>query len=228
MKIYHGSTYIIEEPKLELGKKNNDYGQGFYTTPDIELAKEWACQKNQDGYANEYELNIKELKVMDLESSEYNILNWIAILLNNRKFILKSNLSITAKNYLLKNFLPNVNEYDIIKGYRADDSYFNYANDFINNVISVKELEEAMKLGNLGIQMQLRTKEAFKRIKFIDVIEANKTEYFQKYIDRDRKAREGYRKIQGDLQSRDNLYILDIIRQEIKNDDSRIQRNIPR
>ena len=228
MKIYHGSAFVIEKPKLELGKKNNDYGQGFYTTPDVEMAKEWACQKKQDGYANEYELDITELKVMDLESAEYNILNWIAILLANRNFILKSNLSVSAKNYLLEYFLPNVNNYDIVRGYRADDSYFNYANDFINNAISVRELEEAMKLGNLGIQMQLRTEKAFKKLKFIEAIDADKNEYYHKYINRDTKAREGYRKIQGNMPLRDDLYILDIIRQEIKNDDSRIQRNIPR
>ena len=41
--IYHGSQQIVETPKFGIGKKYNDYGQGFYCTESIELAKEWAC-----------------------------------------------------------------------------------------------------------------------------------------------------------------------------------------
>ena len=41
--IYHGSQQIIETPKFGIGRKYNDYGQGFYCTENIELAKEWAC-----------------------------------------------------------------------------------------------------------------------------------------------------------------------------------------
>ena len=57
--IYHGSPSVVEKPALGLGKPNNDFGSGFYTTKSIELAKEWACPKpGEDGFANEYALNI--------------------------------------------------------------------------------------------------------------------------------------------------------------------------
>ena len=55
--IYHGSKQIIKNPTLYGGKENNDYGYGFYCTKEIELAKEWACPDNNDGYANEYLLD---------------------------------------------------------------------------------------------------------------------------------------------------------------------------
>ena len=48
-------------------------------------------------------------------------------------------------------------EYDVIIGYRADDSYFSFAKDFINNTISVEQLAEAMRLGELGIQIVLKS-----------------------------------------------------------------------
>ena len=50
--IYHGSENIIEKPYYHGGKKENDYGYGFYCTENIELAKEWACSNNEtNGFA---------------------------------------------------------------------------------------------------------------------------------------------------------------------------------
>ena len=49
----------------------------------------------------------------------------------------------------MDNFLPDYKSYDIIKGYRADDSYFSYARDFISNTLSLEDLKQAMMLGKL-------------------------------------------------------------------------------
>ena len=51
MIVFHGSDHIVEHPVLNGGKRSNDYGSGFYTTESLELAKEWACAKNTDGFA---------------------------------------------------------------------------------------------------------------------------------------------------------------------------------
>ena len=51
LKLYHGSANIIEKPEFRLGNAKNDYGLGFYCTEHIELAKEWACAENLDGFA---------------------------------------------------------------------------------------------------------------------------------------------------------------------------------
>lgn len=56
IKLYHGSEKIISKPIYNYGKQDNDYGQGFYCTKEIELAKEWACQKDKDGFVNSYSL----------------------------------------------------------------------------------------------------------------------------------------------------------------------------
>ena len=104
IKIYHGSEKNIIKPIFGEGKKNNDFGLGFYCTKDINLAKEWSVSSLKDGFANKYILNIEYLKILNLNSSEYTILNWIAILVEHRLFSLKSPVAQRAKKYLIDNF----------------------------------------------------------------------------------------------------------------------------
>ena len=137
LKLYHGSANIIEKPELGLGNAKNDYGLGFYCTEHIELAKEWACAENRDGFANEYELEMDGLTVLNLSEAEYHILNWLAILLENRTFVIERGLPSAAKEYILSEFLPDYKRADVIRGYRADDSYFSFASAFLNNTISL-------------------------------------------------------------------------------------------
>ena len=127
MKIFHGSENRIEKPEYGKGKPYNDYGLGFYCTEDIEMAKEWSCGEDHDGFANEYTLDITGLKVLNLNAPEYTILHWLAVLLKNRTFRLTNPIAKDAKEYLLEHFPVNTEDYDIIIGYRADDSYFSFA-----------------------------------------------------------------------------------------------------
>ena len=82
--VYHGSDHIIEKPEYGLGVSTNDYGRGFYCTKSLELAKEWACGKGTNGYANKYELDLDGLKMINLNQEPYNILNWLAVLTKHR------------------------------------------------------------------------------------------------------------------------------------------------
>ena len=111
-KLYHGSKDVVEKPQYGFGKKYNDYGQGFYCTDVLTMAKEWGASLEQDGYANCYELACEGLKILDLNHEDYNILHWLTILLQNREFDMPSALAMEAKSYLLENF-------DI--GYEKDD-----------------------------------------------------------------------------------------------------------
>ena len=65
MIVYHGSEKRIETPKYNGSKCTNDYGYGFYTTENIELAKEWACANGYDGFANSYNLDFEGLSAVD-------------------------------------------------------------------------------------------------------------------------------------------------------------------
>lgn len=223
MKIlFHGSKDIIEKPKYGKGKTNNDYGLGFYCTEDINLAKEWAVDLNRDGYSNKYELDDSNLKILDLSNHEYNILNWLAILLENRTFDTSLPLASEAKEYLLDNFLIDYKKYDVIIGYRADDSYFSFANDFLNGAISYTQLNRAMHLGNLGIQYVLKSRKAFNNIKFIDYEVAYSNNWYSKKNRREINAKQSYYNTTHKRLPND-LYIIHILEQEIKQDDPRLR-----
>lgn len=225
MIVYHGSKDIIKKPEFGKGNVRNDYGLGFYCTESINLAKEWACSNNEtNGYANKYELDLNEYNVLDLRKNEYSILNWIAILLKFRTFDVNSALSLQAKEYILNNFYIDVENYDIIIGYRADDSYFSFAKDFVNNTISVEQLAKAMQLGELGIQIVLKSQKAFDKIKFVNYEVAECDEYYVKRVSRDHKARTAYSDYRKQNNISDDLFVVDIIRQGIKNGDEILRR----
>ena len=220
MIIYHGSKDIIEKPEFGKGNQKNDYGLGFYCTENLELAKEWACSNNEtNGYANQYEIDLSDYKVLDLREEKYSILNWMALLLKFRTFDLNTPISAQAKEYILENFYVDVEEYDVIIGYRADDSYFSFAKDFINNTISVEQLAEAMHLGELGIQIVLKSKKAFDTLKYKSYELAECKEYYVKRVSRDKKARDTYLSGYRQKLVSDGLFVMDIIRKGLKNGD---------
>ena len=222
IKLYHGSESIIKVPQYHFGNPKNDYGYGFYCTENSELAKEWACTEEKDGVANEYQLDLDGLSVLNLSQNKYSILNWLAILLENRTFDLSSEISILAKEYLLRNFLIPYKKYDIIRGYRADDSYFSFANAFLNNTISVQKLNQAMYLGKLGEQIVLKSKKAFSQISFVSSSTADRIIYYPKKMLRDSSARKDFFEIRSDseLSNPNTVFIMDIIRGGIKNGDA--------
>lgn len=229
MRLYHGSKDIIEKPIYRGGKETNDYGYGFYCTKEIELANEWACPDNNDGYANKYELDMTGLNVLDLTKPEYNILNWMALLLQFRIPKGMTPNDEMAREYILKNFSIDLTKVDVIIGYRADDSYFSFARDFLKNTITVAQLSRAMELGKLGIQVVLHSEKAFEQLKYIESTIADNETYYTKRRARDLMAKEEYREAtKFSSVTQDDLFIMDIIRQEVKNDDPRIQRNISR
>lgn len=221
--LYHGSVQIIEKPQFGKGARTNDYGRGFYCTENIELAKEWACAKNTNGFANQYELDMTGMSVLDLTSSDYHILNWLAILADNRTYWERSSISEQAKKYLQENFLIEIGDYDIIIGYRADDSYFSFAQDFVANTISLQQLGKAMHLGKLGEQVVLKSQKAFEQIRFIDSVSADAEEYFAKKMLRDKQARQEYRQSKREQADINDLYMLDIMREGMKNGDTRLR-----
>lgn len=223
MIIYHGSESIIEKPIWGKGKPNNDYGRGFYCTESIELAKEWACSNNRNGYANKYDLDCSDLKILNLNSEKYNILNWLAVLAKNRTYWQNKSISEEAKKYIEENFYVDTDGYDLIIGYRADDSYFTFAQDFASGTISLKKLSEAMRLGKLGEQIVLKSEKAFSNISFLGYENAPADIYYEKKSLRDLEARRSYRRSKQNESSLNDLYIIDIMREGIKHGDSRLQ-----
>lgn len=220
--LFHGSPSILGQPIFGKGKKYNDYGCGFYCTEHLELAKEWACSEGVDGYANRYEIETDGLSILNLSTGPYTILNWLAILLQNRRGRLSTPIEKRGREYLLQNFLPEYDAYDVIIGYRADDSYFSFARSFVGNGISLKQLAYSMKLGKLGEQFVLKSEKAFEAIRFLDYVVADNSVYYAKRRNRDTEARDAFQK---ELEKDDvnGIYMRDIIREEMKPDDVRLQ-----
>lgn len=221
--IYHGSENIISQPIYGYGKPYNDYGLGFYCTDSAEMAKEWAVSFEKDGYANCYEIDCADLHILNLNDERYCVLHWLAILLQNREFDIPSGLALEAKEYLIKNFSTDYQEYDVIIGHRADDSYFSFAQDFINGTISYRQLKRAMYLGKMGLQFVLKSEKAFQNIRFCGSELARNEEWYVKKIFRDKSARREYLDVERNRREQGDIYITHILDEEMRADDSRLR-----
>ena len=220
--IFHGSEQIIKKPRFHGGDPHNDYGHGLYCTESEALAMEWAVTREHDGYANAYRIRTDGLSVLEI-NKECSLMNWMAILLKYRTFNLDSTLSRSAFRYILDNFLIDLEPYDILTGYRADDSYFSFAQDFLNNTISYEQLGWAMRLGYLGDQFVIRSKAAFSRLEFLHAAPALREKWLPGKELRDQAARNMY--LHSDRMGfhHGELYIIEMLDKEMKNDDPRLR-----
>ena len=219
--IYHGSDHIIKIPEFHGGKPHNDYGYGFYCTEIGDLAKEWAVSEEHDGYANCYELDMDGLRILNL-NHEYSILTWLSILIQNRTLNLDTPLAAEVSRYLRDNFSVDTTMYDLIIGYRADDSYFSFAQDFLSGAISYQQLRKAMYLGELGEQIVLVSRRSFSAIRYIGSEKAFRSEWLVKKTERDRQARAAYLHSDRMRYRRGELYAVTILDEEITPNDPRL------
>lgn len=187
--IYHGGKEIIKEPKFGFGNIHNDYGLGFYCTTNNVLAREWAARMTGKGYVSEYVIRDDRLKILDLTKAPYdNIMYWIALLLHNREISSRLVDDYPRElKYLEYNYLIDVTNYDIVIGYRADDSYFHFPVAFVRSEITLESLMKVFMAGELGKQYVLISKRAFSLVKFMGCYEVGET-YKQDYYSRKSNA----------------------------------------
>ena len=225
--LYHGSTKIIDKPEFGKGNPRNDYGLGFYCTQNLELAKEWASSSRAGGFANAYTLDTSGLAVLNLNDSESGLMEWLALLVNNRVFTVASPLAAEAKDYMSAHFLLEIEVYDAVRGFRADDSYFTFAMDFLSSTISLRQLRRAMAPGELGEQLMVKSRKAFSLLKYTGSEPADGDIYYTKRLKRDREARAQYlQKERHGARKPDDIFMLDILREEMKRYDARLQRDL--
>ena len=105
-----------------------------------------------------------------------------------------------------------------------DYTILNFAASFLNNGISVQQLANAMRLGKLGEQIAIKSKYAFSLLHYDGFSIAEKEKYYVRRKARNDEADQLYSDILEE--ETDGLYILDIIRGGIQNDDPRIPRNL--
>ena len=217
MKIYHGSKKVIEKPALKGSNATNDYGPSFYMTLDLDAAKSWACKNDSVGIVNEYDINdsdFKNLKILDLtDKTKYSVLNWLAILMHFREL----DSTFARNNALVLNWLEkyyiNVEEFDIVIGFRADDSYFRFPIRFISSDLSFDDLEEIFLSGDLGVQYAFISKKALELLKFIKIIECDQS-YLCHYYSIVTKASRQFDELLNRPRDPKKKYILDLMRED--------------
>lgn len=212
--VYHGTKDSMLKADFNFNNRNNDYGKGFYTTPYPKLGKEWAYASyasGNKGYLYEYSIDLTDMEVLDLTSKDS--VHWVAELITNRTIntdnreALKDTIELFKKKYKL-----DTSRTDVIIGYRADDSYFTYAEDFLSGAIYKDTLDSALRNGDLGIQVFIKSEKAFKALKLlsgpIEVPEKYKV-FFEK---RDKNARKKYQEDMKNQVSRNKVRVSDLLK----------------
>lgn len=194
--LYHGTQSKSFVPTYGLGEARHDYGRGFYLTESLELAKEWAvCRPNETaGYVHQYELTIDGLKILDFE--EYGVLSWLAELMKHRDAADSKRYRMLARRFIAKYGVDTAG-YDVIKGWRANASYFYIAKEFVRDNVDLDILEELLSLGGLGIQYCIKSEQAYANLREVQsaLLTVPYSEFNDKYNQRDITARQRMREM---------------------------------
>lgn len=194
--LYHGSPNKVVVPQFGFGEGKHDYGKGFYLTENIELAKEWAvCRPDEtNGWVHKYELETDDLKILDFQ--EHDILSWLAELMKHRDASDSRRYKVLSQKFIAE-YGIDTSEYDVIKGWRANASYFYIAKEFVRDNIDIEILEKLLSLGGLGIQYCIKSELAYSKLAEIEdgPISVDYSEFNEKYNERDIIARKKMREL---------------------------------
>lgn len=194
--LYHGSPNNVVVPQFGFGEGKHDYGKGLYLTENIELAKEWAvCRPDEtNGWVHKYELETDDLKILDFQ--EHDILSWLAELMKHRDASDSKRYKVLSKKFIAE-YGIDTSEYDVIKGWRANASYFYIAKEFVRDNIDIEILEELLSLGGLGIQYCIKSELAYSKLTEVEdgLVSVDYSEFNEKYNERDIIARKRMREL---------------------------------
>ena len=194
--LFHGTPDKIVVPTYGLGEARHDYGMGFYLTDSIDLAKEWAvCRPNEkNGWVHQYELDTEDLSILDFQKKD--VLAWLAELMKHRDAADSKRYRMLAAKFIEK-YGVDANNYDVIKGWRANASYFYIAKEFVRDNIDLEILSELLLLGGLGIQYCIKSELAYSKLQEVEekLLPVDYKEYSPKYNERDITARRKMREL---------------------------------
>ncbi len=141
---YQGDNKVLDEPKIYLDGSYKDFGYGFYCTNFEKQAKRWALTKKNKHVVNVYSytenknLNCLIFKEMSDE--------WLDFVVSSRQGIR--------------------HEYDIVEGPMADDTIWNYVDDFARGMISRAAFWELVKFKYPTHQIVFCTEAALKCLEY--------------------------------------------------------------
>jgi hypothetical protein len=158
MILYHGSTEIVEPPKIIVSDKFLDFGYGFYTTTSKEQALRWAKIKKKRTKSTNAYLNIYEIDNSIFSNQLFSILNfkepsseWLEFVIANRR----------------GNAMHN---YDFVKGPVANDTLYRIFTIYESGVLTLEETLNRLKINELSDQISFHSEKALENLKFIEAI----------------------------------------------------------
>lgn len=114
MELYHGSNVVVQQPKVLVNGFYKDFGYGFYCTNIEKQARKWARVKKNSHVVNVYEYHeVNELNVCSFSEMTDE---WLDFIVSCRR----------GKEH----------EFDIVEGPMADDTIWDYVEDFIRGKIT--------------------------------------------------------------------------------------------
>lgn len=87
MKLFHGTGSKFTTPDLDVCRKYKDFGQGFYLTENIEMARNWAVKQKANGpaFVNAYMIDDTILADGDLNVKVFGAnAEWVEFVYKNR------------------------------------------------------------------------------------------------------------------------------------------------
>lgn len=152
--LYHGSKEIVEFPEIRIARFNKDFYFGFYCTIYTEQAKRWAIRYTGNGIINEYEYTKDDsLKILQFPEMTEDWLDFIVA---------------------CRSGVPH--DYDIVEGPMANDTIFNYIQNFVDGKISRAAFWELAKFKKPTHQISFHTAKALTTLKFLRGYEVNDEE----------------------------------------------------
>ncbi len=194
LTLYHGSPNKVVVPTYGKGEDKHDYGKGFYLTENQTLAKEWAVSRpnEQNGWIHTYQLDTDGLSILNFQ--EKGVLPWLAELMKHRDAADSKRYRMLAQKFI-QAYGIDTSAYDVIKGWRANASYFYIAREFVRDNIDMDILEELLFIGGLGIQYCVKSERAYAHLHEVDngLMMVPYAEFNEKYNQRDIDARQKMR-----------------------------------
>lgn len=142
--LYHASGESVEFPEIRKSKYTKDFSWGFYCTNNFNQAKRWAKRNRECPTVNYYTYREnKNLKILKFETMTDEWLDFIAEC--RRGF---------------------VHDYDIVEGPMADDTIWNYVNNFLRGEITRTAFWELAKFKYPTHQISFHTLKALDCLKF--------------------------------------------------------------
>lgn len=147
MRCYHTGHHKLPDPDIRIGRKNADFGQGFYLSPSDAFAGKWVRErKDLEAYVNAYELDLSGLRVLQLQRDEA----WFDYLFRNRAG------------------LPDRHgEYDLILGPIANDTIYNTFGVFTSGLLPKEQVLSLLQIGPCYEQIVVKTERARRQLRWL-------------------------------------------------------------